>query len=815
MSNIPPNNPPSNSSNEPNEPRRRSSLLSARDAAELAARVAELSAAGLPLAGGLRAASAELGDTRLARAMQTLAARLDRGQSLDAALADEQSRLPASVRGLMVAGVRSGRLGEALQQFVAFRQFVADMRRSVWSALAYPMLLLALFTGVFLFVMVELAPILTSLYEREPMWSDFSWPTPITVRQPVSIQLIFCLQKYLPIWLPAAIVVVAAMLLVWSFSGTAPVRRVLNRLPAVGPLWRLSGMAEFARLLRLLVDQGVPLPEALRLAADGINDGDTAAGARLLAERVESGQSLSAALDGLPQFASLERPLIAWGESHGAMAEGLDATVDLCVRRLRVWSEFFRTTLPLISMLAIAAGIVSLVSMFQLLISNTEAMFSFGPPEGVEVDVLPGALCVAVIGIALLISLRLIYASRRGGDALHLLLQILARVLLVYAVLGLCLAIGGFLGVLVWLAGLVVWGVIVFRRRRAKQQMLVDLLALATQRGLPLGPVAHLFAAEQSGVIGRRAEAFAERLDAGSPLADAILATPRLVAPQDRLAIEIGQQTESLPVTLQSMSGGPISPERQNESLGVGAISLVALATVGVGCVLFVAIKIVPAMEFIFTDLNRHWPGPHGAGRTPFHLPPLSQHLFSLLRAIGGPALPLVICCGAGLSFLALYGLAYAMGWVRAEIPLVNRFFLPRHTAVVLRWLAAAVRRQQPLSPVLFSIADRYPNRLIRRRVFLAGQDVKRGGNWIDGFRRRRLIGGTDSAILQAASRAGNLAWALDETSAALRRRLTYRLQAISQVLMPLAIIVAGGCVMLFIAGIFLPLVALITELAK
>ena len=162
-----------------------------------------------------------------------------------------------------------------------------------------------------------------------------------------------------------------------------------------------------------------------------------------------------------------------------------------------------------------------------------------------------------------------------------------------------------------------------------------------------------------------------------------------------------------------------------------------------------------------------------------------------------------------------LYLLAYLMGWMRFELPVLNRFFAPRHSAVVLRWFALAVRREQSLWPILRESADRYPNRLIRSRLRSVGRQIDAGGDWIGSFRDNRLLGRTDAALLRAASKAGNLAWALEEAAAANLRRLSYRLEAINQVLMPLAIILGGVGVLVVAAGLFLPLVSLISELAK
>ena len=60
--------------------------LSAEETAELAARVAELTKAGLPLGEGLRALADELPGRRLRRVLRTLADRLDAGMDLAEAI---------------------------------------------------------------------------------------------------------------------------------------------------------------------------------------------------------------------------------------------------------------------------------------------------------------------------------------------------------------------------------------------------------------------------------------------------------------------------------------------------------------------------------------------------------------------------------------------------------------------------------------------------------------------------------------------------------------------------------------------------------
>lgn len=341
----------------PNEP------LSEHESAQLAGRLAELSAAQLPLAPGLRAAAAELDGGRLARAMELLATDLERGQTLEQALAHERGRFPATFTGLVAAGVRTGRLGEVLEEFAGFRQFVADMRRDVWTALAYPLFLVVLTIGLFAVFADEIAPLLADTYRG------------FRIDMVGSIRALDGLHTALPYVLAAAGLVVLLAIVMHFFRSLPIVWRVVTCLPAIGRLWKFGGMAEFARLLRNLLEHDVPLPEALRLTAGGIANADVAAGCRYLATRIESGESLATALQRTSQFGPIERPIIAWGEQHGALPAALATVADVNVRRLRVWSTFLRSSLPLVLLLFIFVGILFVLSSFTAVIALMSSLY--------------------------------------------------------------------------------------------------------------------------------------------------------------------------------------------------------------------------------------------------------------------------------------------------------------------------------------------------------------------------------------------------------------------------------------------------------
>ena len=112
----------------------------------MAARVAELTKAGLPLGPGLRALAGELPGRRLPHVLRAMADRLDAGVDLAATIEAEGRRLPTCLRGLVLAGIHSGRLAEVLEEYVDLQRSQLELRRRVWLSLAYPLVLLLAMT---------------------------------------------------------------------------------------------------------------------------------------------------------------------------------------------------------------------------------------------------------------------------------------------------------------------------------------------------------------------------------------------------------------------------------------------------------------------------------------------------------------------------------------------------------------------------------------------------------------------------------------------------------------------------------------------
>lgn len=315
--------------------------------------LADVTAAGLPLTDGLRAVAAESGNRRLARDLELLARRLEQGQSLDEAIADSQLRLPKYLAGLVRASAATGDLSGVLLELLEHQQSIRELWRYTWSAMTYPVILLsaafALFLGLELFILPPLAA----------MFQDFDIDLP-----DVTLTLIWIFDEGLWWLLATAVITLLGLLVFRLVGGAARWRQALCSVPLLGVLWQWAGTAELARLLSILTAQGIPAPQALRLASDGVRDANFSRISWTLAANVEAGQSLSDAAAAEPGLPGSLVPILRWGEQAGDLPDAFRTVGTVFEGRMRLRSELLRSVVPPVVFVAI--GMLALVAFFGL-----------------------------------------------------------------------------------------------------------------------------------------------------------------------------------------------------------------------------------------------------------------------------------------------------------------------------------------------------------------------------------------------------------------------------------------------------------------
>jgi len=303
--------------------------LADSDFTDLAHGIADITAAGKPLSGGLRALAEETPSPRLRRGLLRVADQLDQGQPVNEALSSRVVGIPGHLTGLVEAGVKAGCLDRVLQSSLDYSLRSNALRRSVKLKLAYPVILTLLAMALITFLLVFIVPNFRKIYE------DFDTELPgSTVLLLGATDLLT--NFGLPILVVIAIIVCVSWLVIRMGMGPAAARRAFCKIPLFGSILRLSALMEYCHLLAVLLESRMPLPDALRYSAGGVHDADLAEASLKLSAAVSAGQPFAWTASSMSQFPSIFCQFAKWGERHHAYPEALHAVGDIFEGRARV-----------------------------------------------------------------------------------------------------------------------------------------------------------------------------------------------------------------------------------------------------------------------------------------------------------------------------------------------------------------------------------------------------------------------------------------------------------------------------------------------
>jgi type II secretory pathway component PulF len=328
-------------------------MLTPDEAGRLSEQIATVSKTGLPLGAGLAALGHELPRGPLRQSLFELSDALDRGESLGAAVEAQRERIPPHLRGLVLAGLRSGRLGDILGRFSGYMAVGTELTRKLWLSLAYPLVSTLVAVALFVFVNVVL------VNQFETIFRDFGVPLP---RLTIAMLLV---AHWLQSGWPAFLIVLVGLLGLWVllrlFLKRADRRSLATRIPVIGTVWRYTSWAEFCHLLALLLDSELTLPEALRLAGEGIENTDLNRACQVMAGDVEQGQSLAQAMERRRELPAGLARLLRWATKQHAIAEILHLTGEIFEARAKGQAIFAGTVMAVLSVIVVLWGAFSVV----------------------------------------------------------------------------------------------------------------------------------------------------------------------------------------------------------------------------------------------------------------------------------------------------------------------------------------------------------------------------------------------------------------------------------------------------------------------
>lgn len=235
----------------------------------------------LPLEPHLQRISREL-PARTGRLVERIRGRLAAGETLWAAIEAECADLPPIYRAAMLAGTTSGHPGRSIELLAGTAKRMQQVRQITGVAILYPLIIIAVASALFAFVVTSIVPRFEWLNRLHfgPLATLSKWPT-----------VTLCLAAALP----ALATIVAA---VWWLrsrriaGGWSTRFGMFAWLPGARRINKWSNAAEFAELLLMMTENGVPLHEALHLAGEASPDKRIQRVAQQIAENSRQGAAL-------------------------------------------------------------------------------------------------------------------------------------------------------------------------------------------------------------------------------------------------------------------------------------------------------------------------------------------------------------------------------------------------------------------------------------------------------------------------------------------------------------------------------------------
>jgi type IV pilus assembly protein PilC len=283
--------------------------------------LATLLKAGMPLVQSLDILRRRVTNPVFKSVLDDVQERVRAGSSMSEAFEAHGTLFPGVYTASLLAGEKSGNLEQVIRRYVAYVKVVATVRRKTVSALVYPAILLLLSMVVVSIIVLRVVP------EFGAFYAQYDRELPLSTRMIVAVSDF--VRGYF-VLLVAGIVGAAVALWAWFQQPVQRERldRLVLQLPGIGPIARKFSTSQAARTLATLLGGGIPLVNAIDVAARSIKNRYFARELQVAGQHVREGRALAAAMQDSGAFADVAVKMVEVGESTGALQEMLNSLAD-------------------------------------------------------------------------------------------------------------------------------------------------------------------------------------------------------------------------------------------------------------------------------------------------------------------------------------------------------------------------------------------------------------------------------------------------------------------------------------------------------
>jgi len=305
------------------------------DVSRLTRQLATLLRAGMPLVPALSALVEQLTDVTkskisglknqqnpLAQVMQCVRDDVSGGSSLAAALGKHPRVFSGIFVNTVAAGEAGGTLEDVLARLAKMLQNRVKLVDKVKTAIAYPLMMTIVATGVVVFLLSYVVPSITQIFLE--MDRALPWPTRLLITSSDFVR------TYLILIIIAAF---AAFAGITAASKTKKGRLLIDRfrlkMPLFGGLLLKLEIARLTRTLGILLTSGVPILNALKIVKGVAKNTFIGAAVDSVRDMVAKGESVAAAIRRTGLFPPIVFHIIATGQLSANLEDGFLNIADM------------------------------------------------------------------------------------------------------------------------------------------------------------------------------------------------------------------------------------------------------------------------------------------------------------------------------------------------------------------------------------------------------------------------------------------------------------------------------------------------------
>lgn len=284
--------------------------------------LATLVGAGFPLVSAIDTLIPQTGSHIFKKTLANIKDSIVEGNSFADALSLYPGVFSAIYINMVRSGETSGTLEIVLERLADIAEKQEALRSQIRSALLYPVLMLIVGAVVLFFLLVYIVPNITSIF------SDMNQILPAPTRFLIAFSDFF--KHY---WWGMFIIILVAILAVRSIKKTSRGSYLLDKsllsFPLIGTLARKLAVARFSRTLGSLLENSVPMLQALEIVKNIVGNIIISNAVETASKEVEGGQGLGMVLARSKLFPNMFTQMVKVGEQSGELETMLKKAADV------------------------------------------------------------------------------------------------------------------------------------------------------------------------------------------------------------------------------------------------------------------------------------------------------------------------------------------------------------------------------------------------------------------------------------------------------------------------------------------------------